>query len=93
MATEEVQTQGRAGPRASVLNFGSTCTIVLVDIENRPIMNLHKVPLHVLVIDIKLKISDRLKEVGRNLPADLMCAIQNVTNLPFTCLMMQIEAG
>ncbi|KAL8274433.1 hypothetical protein Esti_001593 [Eimeria stiedai] len=59
-------------PRASVLNAGNTCTIVLVDVCNRPIMNLHRVPLYVTISDVKNKISDRLKEVGRNLPADLM---------------------
>ncbi|CDJ50393.1 myosin light chain 2, putative [Eimeria brunetti] len=35
-------------------------------------MNLHRVPQQVSVVDVKNKISERLKEVGRNLPADLM---------------------
>ncbi|KAL8443348.1 hypothetical protein Emed_006872 [Eimeria media] len=59
-------------PRASVMSSGNTCTIVLVDVCNRPIMNLHKVPQYVTIMDVKKKISERLKEVGRNLPADLM---------------------
>lgn len=60
-------------PRASVVNIGGDfSTVVLVDINNRPIMNLHKVPQHVCVSNVKKKISDRLREVGRNLPADLM---------------------
>ncbi|XP_026190726.1 uncharacterized protein LOC34618095 [Cyclospora cayetanensis] len=61
------------GPRPSVLNVGGQfSTIVLVDVNGRPTMNLHRVPQHVCVGDVKNKISERLLEVGRNLPPDLI---------------------
>ncbi|KAL8425261.1 hypothetical protein Efla_002327 [Eimeria flavescens] len=59
-------------PLASLMTTNTTCTIVLVDVCNRPVMNLHRVPPHVSIADVKKKISERLKEVGSNLPADLM---------------------
>ena len=59
--------------RASAVGGGGLySTIVLVDVNGRALMNLHRVPQHVTVSDVKNKISERLKEVGRNLPADLM---------------------
>lgn len=51
---------------------GDYSTVVLIDVAGKPLMNLHRVPQHVTVSDVKRKISERLKEVGRNLPADLM---------------------
>ncbi|CDJ42774.1 myosin light chain 2, putative [Eimeria tenella] len=59
--------------RASMVGTGGDfSTVVLVDVAGKPLMNLHRVPQHVTVSDVKRKISERLKEVGRNLPADLM---------------------
>ena len=72
----EVATGPRGSrPRTSIVNTvntGNFSTVVLVDVKNRPVMNLHRVPQNVRVVDVKNKISERLKEVGRNLPADLM---------------------
>lgn len=69
MAEPKPRLQNRA---SLIAQPGDVCTVVLVDANNRPMMNLHKVPLHVCVLDIKTKVSDRLKEVGRSLAADLM---------------------
>lgn len=60
--------------RIVVADVTDYSTVVLVDINGRAILNLHRVPQHVTVMDVKNKISERLKDVGRILPADLMYA-------------------
>ncbi|PFH35440.1 putative myosin light chain 2 [Besnoitia besnoiti] len=58
--------------RASCVGGRDISTVVLIDRSQRPIMNLHKVPLSATIWAIKTKISERLKEVGRSLSADTM---------------------
>ncbi|EPT32167.1 myosin light chain 2, putative [Toxoplasma gondii ME49] len=57
---------------ASRVGTPGICTVVLIDKSQRPIMNLHKVPLSATVWAIKSKVSERLKEVGRSLSAEVM---------------------
>ncbi|PHJ20123.1 myosin light chain 2, partial [Cystoisospora suis] len=58
--------------RVSCLGCTDFCTIVLLDGNKRPMMNLHKVPSIATVQQIKKKVSERLKEVGRSLSAEAM---------------------
>nr|CEL64773.1 TPA: myosin light chain 2, putative [Neospora caninum Liverpool] len=57
---------------ASRVGTPGICTVVLIDKTQRPIMNLHKVPLSATIWAIKTKVSERLKEVGRSLSAEAM---------------------